>query len=255
MKIESLTKAEKRAGRFTVLFEDGSEINVSEVQIADFGLYSGREMTENEYTLLRGRLELGSTKARAVRILGNRNLSSYELERRLVSKGESQNTAQEAVKWLEDIGAINDEQYAVSIVKHYCAKGYGLARIKDELHRRGISRDMWDEALHSLDNMEEAAYDFINKKLSGSRDKTELRRAADALCRRGFSYEEAREAVNRYLENTEENEESGSRYHEETEENEDSGSRYYENTRENKGLGSRYLENTEENEEPGSMGI
>jgi regulatory protein len=210
MKIESLTKAENRTGRFTVLFEDGSKVSVSEVQIADFGLYSGREMTDNEYSLLRGKLKLGSTKARAVRILGNRNLSSYELEKRLVSKGESQDTASEAVRWLEGIGAINDAQYAATIVKHYCAKGYGLARIKDELYRRGISRDMWDEALCSLDNMEEAAYYFIDKKLSGSRDKTELRRAADALCRRGFSYEEALEAVNRYLENTEENGESGS---------------------------------------------
>ena len=208
MKIESLMQTENKTGRFTVLFEDGSKVSVSEVQIADFSLYSGRDLTDGEYTRLRERLKLGSTKARAVRILGNRNLSAFELERRLVDKGESQDTAQEAVKWLEDLGAVNDKQYALTIVKHYCAKGYGLARIKDELYRRGIPRDMWDEALNRLDNMDEAAYDFIDKKLGGSRDKTELRRAADALCRRGFSYEEARAAINRYLENTEGNEES-----------------------------------------------
>ena len=54
--------------------------------------------------------------------------------------------------------------------------------------------------------MEAAAYDFLNKKLRGSRDKADLRRATDALCRRGFSYEEAKTAINRYLELVEESE-------------------------------------------------
>ena len=208
MKIESLKQSEGKVGRYNVLFDNGLVIKVSAVQIADFGLYSGRNLSQDEYIQLSDELKLSSSKARAVRILGNRNLSSSELERRLVSKGDSQDTAREAVQWLEDIGAVNDEEYAVTIVQHYCAKGYGLARIKDDLYRRGIPRDMWDDALCSLDNIEEAAYDFVRKRLRGSRDKTELRRTTDTLCRRGFSYEEARTAVNRYLENTAEDEEA-----------------------------------------------
>ena len=206
MKIESLTRFEGKAGKFIVLFEDGSKITVSEVQIADFGLFSGRELDDDEFAELRDGLKLSSSKARAVRILGSRNFSSHEIERRLMSKGESQQTAQETVRWLEDIGAVNDEEYAVIISKHYSAKGYGIARIKDELYRRGIPRELWDDALSGLDNMEAAAYDFLNKKLRGSRDKADLRRATDALCRRGFSYEEAKTAINRYLELVEESE-------------------------------------------------
>jgi len=212
MRIESIKKLENKPGRFTVLFEDGAKTNVSAAQIADFGLFSGRDLSEGEYIELNEGLKLSSSKARAVRILGSRNLSSREMEKRLVSKGEPEGIARETVKWLEDIGAVNDEDYAATIVRHYCAKGYGLARIKDELYRRGIPRDMWDDALGGIDNMGEAAYDFLEKKLRGSRDKADIRRASDALYRRGFSYGEAREAVSRYLENTEEN----------TEENEES---------------------------------
>jgi len=135
------------------------------------------------------------------------------MEKRLIKKGESEETAQDTVQWLEDIGAVNDSEFAAAIVRHYSSKGYGLARIKDELYKRGIKRDLWEDALAGLeaDAFDEAAHQFLEKKLRGSSDKDDLRRAMDALCRRGFGYEEARSAVNRYMEdlgNTEENEDA-----------------------------------------------
>ena len=147
--------------------------------------------------------DLNSAKARAMRILGNRYLSAREMEKRLINKGETAGTAQQTVQWLEDIGAVNDKEYAASIVRHYIAKGFGLARIREELYKRGIDREMWDEALSDLDGMEDAAYEFVEKRLRGESGKDELRRATNALCSRGFSYEEARAAVNRYLESIE----------------------------------------------------
>jgi len=207
MKIESLTQFENKKDRIEALFEDGTSILVGVAQIADFGLYSGRELSDDEYAQLRGETKLSSSKARAMRILGSRNFSSGEMERRLVSKGESQDTARKTVQWLEDIGAVNDAEYAAAITQSYCAKGYGLARIKDELYRRGIPRELWDDALSGLDNADDSAvYSFLEKKLGGSRDRSDIRRATNALCARGFSYEQARSVVGRYLESIEENE-------------------------------------------------
>ena len=204
MKIIKLAPVEKTNNKFCVIFEDGTELKVSTAQIADFGLYSGLEIPDDEYDRLMRGLKLVSSKSRAIRILGSRNLSSREIGKRLVSKGESAEDAQETVKWLENIGAVNDAEYALQIVKHYCGKGYGAARIRDELFRRGIPGELWDEALSALDtpdgvdNVEEATNSFLEKKLRGSDDKDDLRRAADALIRRGFSYEEAKAAVRRY---------------------------------------------------------
>jgi len=206
MKIENLTQIENKKNKFVAQFEDGSKINVSVTQIADYNLYSGRELSEVEYAKLREEVQLISPRARAMRILGSRTYSSSEMERRLISKGESSETAKQTVRWLEDTGIVDDEEYAKAIAKYYNAKGYGAARIKNELYRRGIAREMWDDALANLDNTGDTAYDFIEKKLDGSRDKTDIRRATEALCRRGFSYEEARSAVARYLENLDENE-------------------------------------------------
>ena len=141
-----------------------------------------------------------SVKVLALKILGSRNLSEREMQKRLVGKGVTEESAQETVVWLVDIGAINDKEYASMIVSHYCAKGYGGARIRDELYRRGISRDLWEDALDGVEGAEDSAFAFLEKKLRGSSEKADLRRATDALCRRGYSYEEARVAVGKYVE-------------------------------------------------------
>jgi len=145
---------------------------------------------------------LESTKKRALKILGSRNFSEQEMLKRLTSKGETEENSAEAVRWLVELGYINDPDYATLIVRHYSAKGYGVARVRDELFKRGIPRDLWDEKLDEIsgEEMEDAAFEFLKKKLKGSEDKDDLRRASDALVRRGFSFDDARAAVNRYLE-------------------------------------------------------
>ena len=146
---------------------------------------------------------LENTKKRALKILGSRNFSEQEMFKRLTSKGESEEDAAEAVRWLKELGYINDSNYATLIVNHYAARGYGEARIKNELFKRGISRDMWDEKLSLIEDpdfeISDPALEFIQKKLRNSDDRDDLRRAKDALIRRGFSYDDATAAVNRYL--------------------------------------------------------
>jgi len=152
---------------------------------------------------------LEKTKSRALKILGSRQMSAKDISERLVQKGESEENASETVAWLQRIGAIDDALYAQSICRHYCSKSYGIARIKNELFKRGIPRDLWDEAMSEIDLPEvyDAALEFLQKKLKGSTDKDEVRKAADALCRRGFSYEDSRQALSRYLESIENTEE------------------------------------------------
>lgn len=144
---------------------------------------------------------LADTKKRALRLLGNRSFSELEMARRLMQKGESAEDAEEAARWLVELGYINDSEYGSAIVRHYSGKGFGEARIRDELYKRGIPRELWDEMLAELgsEGAGDAAVEFLRKKLRGSEDKDDLRRGVDALVRRGFSYTDARSAVDAYL--------------------------------------------------------
>ena len=148
-----------------------------------------------------------STKIRALKILGSRAMSASEIEKRLISKGESAEDARDAVLWLEETGAINDVDFAKIIVTHYVSKGYGLAKIKDELYKRGIPKDLWEDALEHIseDASEDSVQSYLEKKLRGSTDEKDIRRVSNALLRRGFNYQQVREAIGKYLENQPDN--------------------------------------------------
>ena len=78
------------------------------------------------------------------------------------------------------------------------AKGYGPRRIRDELYRRRIPRELWDEALSGLPEQDGTIDKLLRARLrSENPDRAELKRAADALLRRGFSWDEIKEAVER----------------------------------------------------------
>lgn len=141
-----------------------------------------------------------SARERAAALLGARPYSEKELVRKLMEKGESQAEAEEAAAWLRDIGALDEGAYASALVRHYGARGYGPARIRQEFFRRGIPKDLWDAALAELPDTEDSVDAFLQKKLRGCdlEDRAAVGRAAAGLQRRGFSWEEIRAALERY---------------------------------------------------------
>ena len=197
-KIANITASSSKSDRFLVTFEDGTEIKTGAEQIAGFGLYSGKEYADDDYSQLLEELSLQSAIQRAARMLGGAELSKREVEKRLIRKGEDPEIARLSVEWLESKGFINDREYANSIVSYYFARKYGKARIRNELFKRGIDREMWDEVMIDLDRMEDSAYDFIVKKLNGGADADDMRRAEATLRRRGFTAGEARAAMIKY---------------------------------------------------------
>lgn len=85
------------------------------------------------------------------------------------------------------------------MARHYSAKGYGDRKVKDEMFRRGIPRRFWEAALAEAQPAESGVDAFLQKRFKGQvPDRKELKRAADALARRGYNWSEIREGLNRY---------------------------------------------------------
>lgn len=205
-KIEALEPSKHIHGRFLIRFEGERELlKVTENEVASFSLYSGRELEEDELAALQEAGSLSFAKARGARMLGERPLSRKELVRRLTEKGETPENAEAAADWLADIGALDEAGYARSVVRHYSGRGYGVQRIRQELYRRGIPREFWEDAMEERSDPEERITAFLNQKMRGhENDPKQLKRAADALLRRGFRWEEIRAGLNRYGANIEE---------------------------------------------------
>ena len=195
MKIESLASQPDRAGRYTVRFSDGSILRLYKQTVQDFGLFSGLEMTGEELQRLRVASGEMSAKMRAVRIVSASGVSKQELEHRLISKGEDPAQARNAVQWMADMELVDDRKTARQIVDRCISKGYGRARAKQALYEKRIPKEYWQEVLEDYPDQSEKIADFLTARLGNSRDERELRRAVDALLRRGHSYAEIRQVL------------------------------------------------------------
>ena len=192
-----------------VKLENGDVLRVTEEELLHFGLRAGMELDEEALETLRSSARSSAARATAANIIGSRALSKQELTRRLVKKGNDASDAQAAADWLEDIGAVNDVQYAAALARHYGDRGYGPARVREELRRRGVDRSLWDEALEELPEAAEVLDRLIQKKCRGDlSDPREKKRVSDALLRRGFSWSDVKAAIGRYAEIGEDDERS-----------------------------------------------
>ena len=89
--------------RVKLVFDDDSVLKTQPYLLADFGLYSGMDLTDEDYQALLTAAGKASAKARAVRIVAAAGVSEKELQKRLVQKGEEASDAQEAVGWLKEL--------------------------------------------------------------------------------------------------------------------------------------------------------
>ena len=141
---------------------------------------------------------LSRTKDRALKLLGARAFGERELYDRLVEKGETEQNAAAAIAWLVELRLLDDAEYAAMLARRYAAKGYGPRRIRDELRRRKLPRELWDEALSELPEQDDTIDKLLRVRLrSEEPDRAELKRATDALLRRGFNWDEIKAAVER----------------------------------------------------------
>jgi regulatory protein len=195
MKVESLKTAPDRAGRYWVTFDDGSKMGLYRQTVEDFALYSGKELDEQEAEALRTAAGQMSAKMRAVRIVSAASVSRRDLEARLVRKGEDPQQAKEAVAWMEDLHLVDDRATAEQVVSSCISKGYGLARAKQALYEKRIPKEYWDEALADYPDQTEKITAFLKSRLDADSDEKQVRRAVDALIRRGHNYGAIRRAL------------------------------------------------------------
>ena len=195
MKVEYLKTSPDRAGRYWVTFDDGSKMGLYRQTVEDFALYSGKELDEQETEALRTAAGQMSAKMRAVRIVSAASVSRRDLEARLVRKGEDPQQAKEAVAWMEDLHLVDDRATAEQVVSSCISKGYGLMRAKQALYEKRIPKEYWDEVLADYPDQTEKITAFLKSRLDADSDEKQIRRAVDALIRRGHSYGTIRRAL------------------------------------------------------------
>ena len=195
MRINLLKTAPDRAGRYWITLETGEKMPLYRQTVEDFALYSGKDLSDEEWKALQEQAGQMSAKMRAVRIVSASSVSKRDLEDRLVRKGEDPEQAKQAVQWMEDLHLVNDRNTAEQVVHSCISKGYGLQRAKQALYEKRIPREYWDEALEDYPDQMEKILSFLRSRLDSDSDSREVKKAIDALLRRGHCYGTIREAL------------------------------------------------------------
>ena len=206
MKIVKLESSRRVAERWLVWLEDGSLLRVTEGEVLSFSLYAGMELSDETYDALTVQAGRSEARAKALDYLAAKPMSRRELTDKLTACPRDKEKeplctpelAGEVCDWLEELGYLDDRAYAKLVVRHYSAKGWGERKVRDELFRRAVPRELWDEALEEAMPPEEGIDAFLARRFRGIvPDQKELKRASDALARRGYRWEDIREGLNR----------------------------------------------------------
>ena len=186
------------ADRFTVALEDGSEIKSSLGVVTDRRLFTGKALDEEELAALRRDSSRSLARDKALELISRRPMSRKEVREKLLQKGADEDAAEYSADWLQEHGFLNDESYAAAVARHYAAKGYGPGRVRSELSRRGLARELWEDAQGAMPEADGKLDKFIGSRLKDPEDREQLRKIGAALFRRGYSWEEIRAALRRY---------------------------------------------------------
>ena len=155
----------------------------------------------------------------AVEILARRLVSTAELRSKLAAKKlYSPAEIEEAVLAVKRMGALHDDFLAGDVARSYRSRGYGPARIRLALRKRGIPNEIIEQTLNGNEDEENAAAEPGESDQSADADSAlaVLHHKAAQFCRepdvrkrkakavrclvgRGFSYEDAIAAADRWM--------------------------------------------------------
>lgn len=151
----------------------------------------------------------------AVEILAKRLVSTAELRSKLAAKKlYSPAEIDEAVLAVKHMGALHDDFLAEDVARSYRSRGYGPARIRMALRKRGIPQEIIEQTLNGKDEDappdeseqsadENNAFAVLHRKAAQFRREPDPRKrkakAVRCLVGRGFAYEDAIEAADRWM--------------------------------------------------------
>ena len=146
----------------------------------------------------------------AVELLAQRAHASGEIAQKLRRRLYMEDTIEMVLYKLEKERLLDDEAFARDWAASRARSQVGKSRIRQELRMKGISAEMAEIALEELDEeeSEDAAVALARKLLRRYSRETDERKAMQkllmAMARRGYGYEESRNAVETALNETDE---------------------------------------------------
>lgn len=202
MKITQIAAQQKNKDRCNIFIDGEYSFSVSTETVYKFYLKTGKEISEEEITAIKEDGERTSALNRATEYLSKAYKTRKQVKDYLLKKGYSDDAVYYAVSRLTETGYINDSEYARRYFET-ASKNQGKRLSAYKLMAKGVRKDVIDEAYEkaavpSKENAVAVAEKYMrNKEIN----KENLAKTYRYLIGRGFSYDEASEAISAFKEN------------------------------------------------------
>lgn len=184
-KVQALTKQ-----KYQVEIDGQSAFVLYKGELSRYSIKEGGEITPQIYEEIVGQVLTKRAKLRAMHLLESVDRTKSQLTRKLQQNGYPEEVIEAAIAYVESYGYLDDKRYA----SHYVElkkESQGRARLKMELAKRGVGRQIIDEILDEsqLGDSRESIRVLVEKKRrsTGPMDNKEKQRIYGFLMRKGYS--------------------------------------------------------------------
>lgn len=199
---QDVVTAVERSGRHSMLVTINEDVQLLLTRDiwAERPLSEGEELDFEEFSRWLLPRQYPAALNKAVAMLAQRAHAGGEIRRKLERVHYLEDTIDMVLYKLEKERLLNDETFAREYAASCARRQMGKSRIRMELSRKGLPRELIDRAMEALSSEEgdEAAVRLAQKLLrrhNGEDARREMQKVLAAMARRGYSYEDSRNAI------------------------------------------------------------
>lgn len=187
---------------FCISFDNSKKIYLHSDIVTRFSITKGLEINGGELHNIVHAAMLRKARERTLYLIDYREHSYMELLEKL-QKNYDDDICFEVLDDLAAKDIINDRRYAAHLAeKYFDIKKYGEYKVKFELNKRGIPKEIIDDI---LEEYEDGAYDrlteLVQKKYANllTDDYKTIQKLKSSLARFGYSYDNINDVINDLL--------------------------------------------------------
>lgn len=192
-----ITDIQPRRHRLSQLFIDGeAAVKVDTETWLRSGLTIGDEIDDERLHRLLQASAAHRAHEKALYLLEHRAHSKKELADKIARAEFDREAANAAAERMEELGLVDDEQYARRLAQElFTRKNYGARRVKQELRQKGIADEIIALVIEEFspedDETVEKIREIIERKYPAAREDEKIRRRAiNALQRYGYTMDD-----------------------------------------------------------------
>lgn len=195
MKITDIKVTKK--GRNAIFIDGEYRVSVDSETLFKSKLKVGSLVDEDAFNNVIKKSCEYKAKEKAMRLISYRSHSKKELKDK-IKRSIDEDSAELAVKKLEELGLVDDTNFCMMYAKDmFFRKNYSINKVRYELCRKGIEKQIIDQTIESLDvdDKEQLSKLICGKYAGRFQDEKSRRRTVSSLQRLGFKWDDIRSVM------------------------------------------------------------